>query len=654
MFARNIKIPLGILLISLVFAACGGGMDSVFSSGGTYYRVNAMVNKNSLESYSIIRKGDEIHPYFVNSVNNDPDIMGLTVYLQTLSGEVVSSRVQYTLKDENEENQAELDPALEFGPETPGAAEETLPGGAEGVPPGTREAGEQTVPETGAEPAPEGPPETGEAGDRGVPETSGEPAAASPSPAVSEGGTGEGAPEKNPSEEAAPAEPQGQTETAREPGSPELPLAETAAEEAVQELVIHVRELDRDLPAFPLPENLEIGRYIMVFQVLGAKDTLYKSEIPCYFLGDAELVLEDISSFLPGVSSGAHLIPPGINIMLEALIGSDSRLDPYLIWYSGKKVIAQGRLADGANYLFWRAPRQTGFQTLRVEVLPFQPFQNTRGMIKELSLPISPKYENLGYFSGMADQYDLWYKFEGNLEDTNAQTDSRKMLVAQGARRLHWRPGGGIYGLVVGPEDIYQLPGTPFALPEKERGSGRILFRFKPLAGGTVFKAVFRTVGNSPDVLELYLSYYNGALVFDITLASEEYEKIAIPVPAGAEDYITAAVNFEIRQDRFTAQLEIENLGKFTEKKTVPLTSPLSGLGTFQLGESPRTGAGLNGETEGNNLSYAQLNTRLPVFILDELAVLYTRKPDIEEEVPEADAEIPDLSKTEQENPEAI
>lgn len=617
-------------------------MDSVFSSGGTYYRVNAMVNKNSLESYSIIRKGDEIHPYFVNSVNNDPDIMGLTVFLQTLSGQIVSSKVQYTLEDENkEEDQGEFDLLPEFGPETPGAGEETPLLSAE-VPAG--EGGDQGAPETGGESAETGaPPETGEAGNQTVPEAGGEPAGEAPSPGTAEGSAGEGAPESSPPEETAQDEPQNRAETSQEPGP--------AADSGPQETVIHVRELDRDLPAFPLPENLEIGRYIMVFQILGAKDILYKSEIPFYFLEDAELVLEDISSFLPGVSSGAHLIPPGIKIMLEAMVDSDSRLDPYLIWYSGKKVIGQGRLADGANYLFWTAPRQTGFQTLRVEVFPFQPFQTTRGMIKELSLPISAKYENLGYFSDTADQSNLWYKFEGDLQDTKAQMDTRKALAAQGNRRVHWLPKGGIYGLVVGPDDIYQLPGSPFALPEKERGKGRILLRFKPLAGGTVFKGVFRPSRNTPDVLETRLSYYNGALVFDITLESEEYERIAIPVPAGAEDFIAAAVNFEIRNDRFIAQLEIESLGKVTEKTIVPLPTPLSGLGTFQLGERLQPGSG---DTEGQNASYAQVNSRLPVFILDELAVLYATEPDIEEEVPEADAEVPDLSKTERENSEAI
>lgn len=615
-------------------------MDSVFSSGGTYYRVNAMVNKNSLESYSIIRKGDEIHPYFVNSVNNDPDIMGLTVFLQTLSGQIVSSKVQYTLENEKEEDQTEFDLLPEFGAETPGAGEETPPDTE--VPAG-EEGGDQGVPETGGETAETGaPPETGEAGNQTVPEAGGETAGETPSPGTAEGSAGEGTPESPPPEETAQDEPLNGAETSQEPD----PEADTGP----QETVIHVRQLDRDLPTFPLPENLEIGRYIMVFQILGAKDILYKSEIPCFFLGDAELVLEDISSFLPGVSSGAHLIPPGINIMLEAMVGSDSRLDPYLIWYSGKKVIGQGRLADGANYLFWTAPRQTGFQTLRVEVFPFQPFQTARGMIKELSLPISAKYENLGYFSDTADQSSLWYKFEGDLQDTKAQTDTRKALVTQG-RRVHWLPKGGIYGLVVGPDDIYQLPGSPFARPEKDRGKGRILLRFKPLAGGTVFKGVFRPSRNTPDVLEMNLSYYNGALVFDITLESEEYEKIAIPVPAGAEDFIAAAVNFEIRNNRFIAQLEIESLGKVTEKTVVPLTTPLSGLGTFQLGERPQP----NGrDTEGQSASYAQVNSRLPVFILDELAVLYATEPDIEEEVPEADAEVPDLSKTEQENSEAI
>jgi hypothetical protein len=91
---KAVAFILYLSLLSILFA-CGELNTSLFSSEGTY-QVRALVNGNSLESCSLIRQNDKIIPYFAVSVVNDPDLMGLLVYLQNSKGEIIGDRVLYT------------------------------------------------------------------------------------------------------------------------------------------------------------------------------------------------------------------------------------------------------------------------------------------------------------------------------------------------------------------------------------------------------------------------------------------------------------------------------------------------------------------------------------------------------------------------------
>jgi hypothetical protein len=702
MFTRVLRALLGILVIGLIFTACGE-LDTVFSPGGTtYYRVNAAVNKSTLYEYSIIKKGDKIYPYFVNSVHNDPDILGLTVFLETPSGKIIGPKVQYIRKAE--ENQIEdiytPDPLPETGlPEPagpvtePGEPDITEPLPEEtsltepepaGVLPGESQPEtvlpEPVVPEP-AQPVliPPSPPPVEPA----APDPAQQPEPVPPIPAlpepVQEGVSEPAVPPEDlpeyPAEdlqpefplEETPEEPSGDEEITEDPvpeeKTPEKPVpAEKPAGEIreiplFENLVYPVVNLDWQLPAFPLPEILEIGQYVMVFQVIGVQNALYEIDLPFYFLGDAAFALDDIRNYLPSVSPGNYLISAGEYILLEALIDSDPRLNPYLVWYINKKRIGEGYLADGANYLFWEAPEKTGFQSISVEVFPFLPDAQIKGIVKELSLPVSKKNANRGAFSQSAAQYALWYRFEGNLINAQSPADSLKFLVPQENRAPQWLPWAGIYGLSIGREDVYHLPGSPFLLAEGEQGKGRLIFRVKLMAEGTIFKAVFKESRTSSDALDLNLSYRRNALNLVITEkfrtqnSAEEAKTYTetIGLHAGlTEDFIVFFIDFEIRKNRFIFQLGLENMGMMSGEKIIPLAGSLSGLGVFQFGESlPPTSR----RNERTALPY-NANARQPVFILDELGVLYTRKPAVDEEETPA-AEDPDLTAG-MENPETI
>jgi hypothetical protein len=672
MFARTLKLLLGFFVIGLFFTACGD-MGTAFSSGGgtTYYRVNAMVNKSTLYEYSVIKKNDQVHPYFVNSVDNDPDILGLTVFWETPTGKIVSPKVQYTRKAE--ENLFENIYIPEAPPEA-SPPDTTEPSAETGEP----DINEAPPVETGTtEETGESPPESGETGlvplesvqPEPVPQETPPPEPVSPEPVLPEPVPPEPVqpepvsqaalppepvqgeetpvedvpelppPEENPDGEASgdetpPETPSGEGDLPEEPVTEEKPPEPVSQPEKKQdvplweEVVFYVTNLDWQLPAFPIPENLEIGQYVMVFQVIGTQNALYEIDLPFYFLGDAAFNLEDIRSYLPSVSPGTYLISPGEYIMLEALVESDPRLDPYLVWYSNKRRIGEGRLSDKANYLFWEAPEKTGFQSITVEVFPFAPTAQIKGMVKELSLPISKKHAARGAFSQTADQYALWYRFEGNLSNVQAPADSLKSLVAyQGSRAPQWLPWAGIYGLSVGPGDMYQLPGSPFVLTEGEQGTGRLIFRVKLLADGTIFKASFKASRSSVDILDLNLSCRGTTLILTVkevykensTEEAKTYEERINLQPSLMEDFFALFIDFGIGKNRFTFQMGIEDAGIAGEEKIVPLTTTLNGTGVFQFGDTLPVSAG--------NSRRNTPNAGQPVFILDELGVLYTRGP---------------------------
>jgi hypothetical protein len=81
---------------------------------------------------------------------------------------------------------------------------------------------------------------------------------------------------------------------AENPAAEKTPATEPVKEAAGKNIVIQVKRLDKELPEFPMPDDLEIGQYTLVFQVLGEKETLYQTERPVYYLGSAQFSLKEI------------------------------------------------------------------------------------------------------------------------------------------------------------------------------------------------------------------------------------------------------------------------------------------------------------------------------------------------------------------------
>jgi hypothetical protein len=425
--------------------------------------------------------------------------------------------------------------------------------------------------------------------------------------------------------------------------SPETtPAPKTAAEsspavELLKDQTLQIKQLDQNLPAFRIFEDLKIGQYTIVFQVLGKDEILYKTSKPVYFLGDAEFTLGEIQSYLPGKPSASRLIPPGINIILETKITADERLDPYIMWYSGKKIISQGRVSGGANYLLWKTPEQTGFHNIRAEVFPLAPESkipsNIIGKIKELSLPISLKSEGLQYFTDVSEKFISWYQFWGNLEDTKMPHDSERHLIPLMSQKPWWVPYAGIYGLFVGPDDVYALPGKPFGLSEKEQGRGRILIHFVPLSEGSILNAVFNPMDpqDSKVTLDLFTEGENLTLRLS---TEEEFSMASLFLNPETSGFITVFIDFEITPEHLGVRLALETPAMETDLMDLPLANPISGEGIIRFGDGER-----RGEHKRDIISPILDRNGNPggAAILNELAFSYIREAFLKE-----DPETPD------------
>jgi hypothetical protein len=380
---------------------------------------------------------------------------------------------------------------------------------------------------------------------------------------------------------------------------------------------------DRHIRPFQITEDIAIGRYRLVFQVLGegteviekevagviekkvTEVILYRTFKPFYFLRDARFTLGEIKSFLPMAVTGGRLIPMGINVMLKTEIKVDKDLDPYIIWHNGKKILAQGRMSGGADYLLWKTPEKTGFHNIRAEVFPLLPRlgervpENMIGKIKELSLPVSSKSEGKKQFDESSGEFVGWYQLWGTLDD--AKDPQRRLTPLNAQQSPRWIPFNGMYGLFVGRDDSYLLPGSPFELARDQEGTGRMYFHLAALSEGSILNIRFAPQETSPRkpadqqgagetadgtaTLDLFLA--KDAVILRIASEGASPEEGETRVELNSDElgeFITVVVEFVIAPDHFDAELRLENPVKTTELLSVTLAKPISGEGSILLG----------------------------------------------------------------------
>jgi len=315
------------------------------------------------------------------------------------------------------------------------------------------------------------------------------------------------------------------------------------------EKVIRVGNLDSELPSFPIPPNLPYGRYTMVSQVMSGKDILQKTEKSFFYLSNAVFSFESINTYLPGIIENNQLIPTGCVVMLEAKVDFDSRLDPYIVWYNGKNKISEGRFSDGADLLFWKAPEQSGFFSIRAEIFPVDGYEGLAGYQKEASLLVASKITDMNLISEDIPQLVHWYIFDNSLNDSKMITSQENALKSLSNNKLRWMPANGTYGLATGHDNIVALPNVRISGDNHEKW--QTLFRFKPVNEGVIFSVLF---GDSNDV-SLSLKTENQYLVLTLSSPLKTVSQV-LRLPEH-DSFLVAGVSFSILPGLLSAKINI-------------------------------------------------------------------------------------------------
>ena len=556
-------------------------MDAILPST-VNYKVNARAGDLPIDEFSFISANIKIQPYFEDVVSRDPDVTALMVFLRNSKGEVAGWKVIYTLED------ADIDIAYT-----------------------------------------EDYPDTDNQDDNYYADFSNENLNSDNEIFVNENEN----PENNTDEA---NEDNDEIINNKNDKNDENYFDEvTAAGEKTEsndkyrygdELYIPVKSLDYDLPHFPMPPDLPMGRYTLVSQIMSGNQILHKSEKEFFYLADVNFSFDSIQVHQPGIALSSQLITKGTVIMLEAKLDFDSRLDPYIVWYNGKKILSEGSYSEGAGTLLWKAPDQVGFSSIRAETFPVIDRLGLAGYQKDISILVSSKKSET-YFL-FEDSPDLlhWYLFEGGLSDSKTKNPADKALRPAGDYSPKWMPSGGIYGLASG-SDAYALPKISFV--NKGNESWKILFCFKPLNDGGILSVQF---GPLFDV-SLNLSMTDKNLILSLASPLENVFE-TLPLPE-TETFITAEVIFTVLQDRLSAKFNFIDSFIFNDEEQEPLSLEAEVDNEFRV---------TLGSQQKNDASALRPNIKIkPLYtaLWDELALYYI--PYVETEIEtEEDNETPE------------
>jgi hypothetical protein len=593
-------------LLPLIFTAlligCG---DLDVLSGARSYKVIGLVDGVSLDECAVIKSDSQIQPYFDCNISNDTDTAALYVVIKNQLGKVEGAPYRYILPERpkvfGENGDAEDENAENSTEETSNGSNEALNGDGSGN-------SDPTSTETGK---PGAQADNSPSGDEKKQETSDKTDQKTDDPASGDSDKTVGVENENLQannetdfeDENATAE--GKTDETLANGETE-PSAE-AKEPMQEDIVIAVKQFGDELPPFSFPANAPSGFYTITFTIIGnSGEILHSSEKPVFYLAAKSLVIEDVKSYLSGVSETPYIVPPETLVLLEARIKIDASFKPYIIWYSGKTSIAEGEVIGGVHRFLWKSPTQTGFQALRAEVFPFNPRKHElgiRGVSREMSLPISLRHGRHSYFSDRADQFARWYEFWGNVNDSkDPQTPESALVPAQKQNPL-WLPKSGSFGLALGSPRVWTLPGEPFALA-KDGKSAAILMRFAPRRNGIILSTTF-----TDDDTGITQAVKLAIAEHDLILSTDKQGAIAsvrLPIITDDEGFAVAALDFQFLEASLVISAALEHEGAFIDWQSIELTGNINKKTPLAFGYKSNDSA----------------DTSIPA-ILTELALLY-------------------------------
>jgi len=320
-------------------------------------------------------------------------------------------------------------------------------------------------------------------------------------------------------------------------------------------------------------------------------------------------------------------------------IQSDIRLDPYLIWYEGNRILLEGRLAEGADRLLWKTPEAEGFQTIRVELYPEKPDSNkSAGIIPNVSTSLRLAVSKTAPIPGIdfaADNYSLWYHFLGTLDAETAEGVNAPSISKKSLSDIRWIPGDDSYGLAVGAAHQYIIDSPLLPPQDNQISAGSILLRFTPSvpdANGTVFFALFTNTNKIDEPLTLKLSMENGILKLKAGIGNESLQVPLISQKLEAKTFYN--IEFEIKETEKALQFFTNKSAKPLLKIPLPENFSYSSSGIFGFGE-PKTVAAdtstvaiidpVSQDTAQNVLTPASPQTTVPpiIAIIDEFGIKF-------------------------------
>jgi len=405
------------------------------------------------------------------------------------------------------------------------------------------------------------------------------------------------------------------------------------------EFIIPVLSLDKELPSFPIPHDLPVGRYTMVSQIMSGKDILQRTEKTFFYLGKTVFSYKGVNTYLPGIADSLQLIPKGTIVMLEADLEFDRKLDPYIIWYDGKKVIDEGFYSKGAGQVFWEAPEQSGFFSLRAEIFPHDNFEGLTGYCKDISLLVSSKEIDLHLISENISELENWYKFEAGLKDAKMPSSSERVIKQDAGKKIMWMGMNGTYGLASGYNNIFSLPKTAVLNRNNE---WQILLRFNTVNSGGVFSVMFGSAGSVQ--MHFYVDGNNLTLILTSPLKTVS-QTISLPSlpeethenePVVYKDlkYFTAGVSFSVLPGMLKAQINIAGdfIGGDSVSKPIILDAEIENEFQIMLGylkESFTAYQKLPADESETSEKAKTVNLPEVTAIWDELALYYMPPMDL-------------------------
>jgi len=539
-----------------------GALDAILPSTGTY-KVNAMINETPLDDFSVVTLKDKVLPFFEEPVSDDPDITELVVFLKDSRGQVVGYKVTYSLiGKENKEDEKELQPGQDSKTENK-----------------DEKKNDEAVTGTGTD-------ATGTAVNT---------TAAANSTTAANSATGSNSTNINKNETVA-----ANTDT--------LELFEHTKKG--NEINFPVKNLDKNLPFFPIPDNLPIGKYTLVFQVKGKNSILYKFEKPLFYMADAEFSFEGIQVHLPGIADSLQFIQNKNVVLLDVHLNFDSRLEPYVVWYNGRKIIDEGRYSDGAGTLFWKAPDQNGFVSIRAEVFPTWDKSGLTGYQKGISLVVSSKEVDMHLLSKDTANLVQWYIFEDDLKESlTKDKDSEELAIEPaGKNKLNWMPSNGTYGLASGTDNAFKLPVVPLTKDESE--NWQLVSRFKPLGEGEIYSVQF----GSADITAS-LSIKKSNLILSLVSASRTSSE-SLKLPNEDDSFVTVSVKFIIHNGIISAKLAFVRPNEDFNNQKEPVINPISAAADIDkdfkvtLGHQQKKSANNSQTEESKDSSVRELSIR--------------------------------------------